>query len=193
MAAAEHFDFVSEEDYLASELESEVKREYFAGMLFERAESTNRHCRITVSCLGHIGQQLPGKPSELFDSNTKVRVPIPESTRFYYPDVMIVSESNPDDDTYQEKPQVVFEVVSPTTRRVDAAEKYEAYLSLSSLDVYVMIDQDAPVAVIYRRNASGDFDRELLKGIDQVIELPTVEVNLPLAEAYEQVEFSETA
>ena len=114
----------------------------------------------------------------------KIRLRLPDHTRFYYPDVSIVCESNRDVDDFQDQPAVIIEVLSDSTRRTDQGEKRDAYQAIPSLNVYVMIEQDAQAAVVYRREPSG-FEREVYEGREAVIELPEVSAELALAEIYE--------
>jgi Uma2 family endonuclease len=101
---------------------------------------------------------------------------------------LVTCRPNPQTDWFQDEPAVVFEVLSKKTRRVDEVEKKEAYLSIPSLSVYVMVEQDAPVAIVYRRTETG-FVREVNEGLDAVLPLGEIGTELPLAEVYDDVEF----
>jgi len=83
---------------------------------------------------------------------------------------------------------VIIEVVSDSTRRTDEYEKREAYLSIDSLCDYVLIEQNAALALVYRRADSG-FDREVVQGADSVIALPEIGCQLALEDVYQNVEF----
>jgi Uma2 family endonuclease len=84
---------------------------------------------------------------------------------------------------------VLFEVLSHQTRRIDEGEKKEAYLTIPSLNVYVMIEQDTAALVAFRRTKDG-FVREVHEGLDAVLSLGEIGIDLPLAEIYETVEFA---
>ena len=58
---------------------------------------------------------------------------MPTETRFYYPDASIVCQPNPQSETFQDAPAVLFEVVSAGTRRIDEGEKRDCYLTIPSL------------------------------------------------------------
>jgi Uma2 family endonuclease len=109
--------------------------------------------------------------------------------RFYYPDLSVVCRPNPPHDSFQDDPALVAEVVSQSTRRLDEGEKKEAYQTIPSLSVYLVIEQDSPKVVVYRRGELG-FAREVYAGMDAVMSLPEIETDLPLAEIYDGVEFS---
>jgi hypothetical protein len=51
-----------------------------------------------------------------------------------------------------------------------------------------LIETDQPRVVVHRRTDSG-FAAEVYKGIEAVIPLEAIQVELPLAELYERVEF----
>jgi Uma2 family endonuclease len=79
--------------------------------------------------------------------------------------------------------------LSNSTRRIDEIEKKEHYLTIPSLGVYLLVEQDLPSVVAYRR-VKDEFVREVYQGMDAVIPLPEIEAELPLTEIYEDVEFA---
>jgi Uma2 family endonuclease len=83
---------------------------------------------------------------------------------------------------------VIFEVLSRSTRRTDEGEKKDAYLTIPSLQVYALIEQDTPAVVLFRRTDHG-FVREVCEGLDARLRLPEINVELPLAELYAGVKF----
>jgi len=57
------------------------------------------------------------------------------------------------------------------------------------LGAYLLIDQETPAVVVFRRAAHG-FVREVYEGLDAVVPLPEIQTELPLAEVYGTVEFT---
>lgn len=176
-------------DYLAGEEISEVKHEYIGGTVHAMAGANNRHNIIATSSLLALGSLLRGKACQPFNSDTKVRIEYPDHTRFYYPDAMVVCHSNPENDHFQDQPVVVIEVLSESTRRTDLSEKKDAYLTIPSLKVLLLVDPDSPVVTAYRRMPQGGFDCELHSGLESVIPLPEIDAALPLAGIYERIDF----
>jgi Uma2 family endonuclease len=121
----------------------------------------------------------------------KVRIRQIRSTRFYYPDLSVVCQSNEGRESFQDLPIVIVEVVSDSTRRVNEYEKREAYLSINSLMVYIPMEQNAAKTLVYRRTDEG-FVREVYFGMDAVIHLKEIECSLSLTEVYANVEFIAT-
>jgi Uma2 family endonuclease len=188
MSAIKRLNLVTVDEYLAGELNSSVKHEYLGGVVYAMSGAKVAHNRIATNISGMLYTRLRRKPCEPFNSDMKVRVRFPTHTRFYYPDVSVVCHSNPADDSFQDEPVVIVEVISEGTRRTDEGEKRDAYLSLQSLSVYALVEQDTPLLVIYRRTDEG-FQREVYEGLDQSLRLPEIGTDLPLGEIYEGIQF----
>ncbi len=189
MTAAQKLNLISVEDYLAGELVSPVKHEYLGGVVHAMAGARNLHNVIATNTLLALGSRLRGKRCRPFNSDTKIRVRLPTQLRFYYPDASVICRQNPLNESFQDEPAAVFEVLSKATQRIDQGEKKDAYLTIPSLSVYVLIEQESAAVVVYRRTAQG-FVREVYVGLDATLSLPEIEAELPLAEVYEGVEFS---
>ncbi len=176
------------EEYLEAEEAAEVKHEYLGGVLYEMAGGTRGHATISTNVLGVLHRHLRGKPCRPFNSDMKVRIEFPTHTRFYYPDAMVVCERGPFKSVYLNNPTVIVEATSDSTRRTDVQEKREAYLTIPTLRVYLLLEQDTPAAVVWRR-VEQSFQRETYRGRDAVIDLPEIGAQLPLAEVYEAEDF----
>jgi len=180
---------VSIEDYLAGEEDSEIKHEYLGGAVHAITGGTADHAAISANVIGSLFAQLRGKPCRTFTSDLKVRIDLPEHTRFYYPDVQVVCDSSAGDARYQERPTVVIEVLSESNRRADLGEKKDAYLAIPSLKVLLLAESDLPYVLVYRRRPAGGFATEIYDAVDAVIPLPEIEASLPLADLYERIVF----
>jgi Uma2 family endonuclease len=123
-----------------------------------------------------------------YNSDTKIRIRLRRHVRFYYPDASVICEPNSPNDYYQDEPVALFEVLSKRTRRLDEGEKKDAYLTLPSLRIYALIEQEMPAIVVFRR-VGQDFEREVYQGLDAVLPLGEIGIELPLAEIYEAVQF----
>jgi Uma2 family endonuclease len=180
---------VSPEDYLEGELHSEVKHEYLAGVVHAMTGARNVHNDIAGNAFAALHAQLRGKPCRPYNSDTKVRLRLPAGLRFYYPDAQVTCQPNSSDDTWQDHPVVVVEVLSEVTRRTDEGEKLDGYCALPSLEVYLLVESERALVIAYRRAATG-FVCEVFSGLDAVIPLACIGAALPLAEIYERVVFS---
>lgn len=189
MSTAGRIQPLSVADYLQGEQDSARKHEYVEGDVFAKVGASNNHNRIATNATVSLGQQLRGKPCQVFNSDTKVRIQLTRGTRFYYPDVSVVCRPNPANESFQDQPVIIVEVILESTRRTDELEKRDAYLTINSLYVYVRVEQSSVAATVDRRTETG-FVREAYAGLEEVIPLPEVGCRLPLAELYENVTFS---
>lgn len=178
---------VSISEYLAGEELSGVKHEYLGGAIHAMAGATNQHNAVAVNALGFLVAQLRGKSCRPFNADTKIRIEFPDHVRFYYPDALVVCAPNPATDHFQDRPVVIVEVLSESTRRIDLGEKRDAYLTIPSLKVLLFAESTTPSVLVYRRQPEGGFALEEHKGLAATIPLPEIDCSLPLAELYEQV------
>ena len=66
-----------------------------------------------------------------------------------------------------------------------------AYLQLSSLQSYLVLEPHQPVAIVMRR-AEGGFLRTLVQGVDATIVLPLLDCALAMRDIYDGIEFTPT-
>lgn len=187
MSTANQLSPISVADYLSGESEACHRHEYVEGVVYAMVGGTNIQNTIATNAIVSLGSQLRARPCRVFNSDTKVRIRSTRGVRFYYPDAMVVCEFNAPTDTFQDSPVVIVEVLSRSTRRTDENEKRDAYLSIDSLRVYVLVEQSCMAAVVLRRTDFG-FNRELYQGSDAVIELSEIGCRLMLRDLYEDAE-----
>jgi Uma2 family endonuclease len=189
MSSAEHPEYFSVDHYLAMEEQALTKSEYIDGWVRAMRGAALRHNMVSVNTLIALGNRLKGKTCRPFNSDTKVRIDRAGMKRFYYPDVHVVCQSNDQLSVFQDRPVLIIEVLSPSTRQYDLDEKMAAYLTIPSLECYIALEQHQPIAIVMRRS-SGGFLRELVEGIERTIELPFLGCSLPMQEIYEGIEFT---
>ena len=192
MTALRKLDLVSIADYLAGELESSIKHEYLGGIVHPMAGARILHNRIAGNIFARLHLRLLGKPCQPYNSDTKVRVVLPTHERFYYPDCSVVCHSNPADQSFQDEPVVIFEVLSRKTRRIDGGEKKDAYLTMPSLRVYALVEHETAAVVAFRR-VGAEFVREVYEGRGATLPLPEIDIQLPLEEIYSDLELTPEA
>ena len=188
MAGALHAeaDYVTPNEYLASEAAGNVRHEYLAGAVYALSGTTVAHGWIIQNMMRELGLQLRGHRCEAFTSEIKVRIPVGADSLFYYPDVVVDCSRPPDESLFAEEPRVIFEVLSPSTERTDRYEKRLNYQKLATLDVYMLVDQGRVAVTTYRRADGDNWTTEFLSDLPAVLELPAIGCALPLATIYER-------
>ena len=170
---------ITVDEYLEAEEEAEVRHEYVYSETFALADENITHSLIganTVRFLANAAE--PG--CRTYGSSMRLRV---EELLFYYPDAMVVCEP-PADDLYETSPCVVVEVLSDSTIRKDRLEKRFAYLSLPSLQLYLLVESRRRGVTGYYREAEGWRERRF--GLEEVIPVPCVGASLSFGELYDK-------
>ncbi|MFN6300753.1 MAG: Uma2 family endonuclease [Planctomycetota bacterium] len=191
MSSADKPELFSVEDYLAKEEVSRFKSEYIDGWIRAMTGASARHNCIAQNCFLSLGNTLKGKTCKPYIFETKVRIIRDSKRRFYYPDVQVVCDSNDSLSVFQDRPVLIIEVLSPSTRANDLHEKLEAYQSILSLECYIVLEQHQPIAYLWQRSIRG-WTKETIQGIDTTIDLPFLNCKLALRDIYEDIEFTDT-
>jgi len=67
------------------------------------------------------------------------------------------------------------------------------YQGLNSLQHYLLVAQDRPFVMHYRRQADNDWLLHMAQDLGEGIVLDDLEIELPLVEIYERIEFEPPA
>jgi Uma2 family endonuclease len=178
---------ISVEEYLAGELQSQVRHEYLGGDLYAMAGASREHNIISLNIASALREHLRGGPCRVFIADMKVRLKDAQGDDyFYYPDVMVSCDPADNARYFMERPSVLIEVLSPESWRVDEREKYHAYPTIPSLQAYVIVDQAKVDVRVYRRGEP-DWTGQRLTSKDTVLWLETLDFSMPLARVYEDV------
>ena len=128
---------ITQQDYLACELQSDVRHEYIDGQVYAMAGAHKDHNLITMTVSNLFYNHLQNNPCQPYASDMKVKV----GKNFFYPDVM-VDCTGKEEDYYTEFPTIIVEVLSKSTRQHDKTFKRQAYFQIPSLQEYILIEQD---------------------------------------------------
>ena len=182
----------TEAEYLAFERASETRHEFLRGELFAMAGATESHNLASLNLATVLNFELREKPCRVYSND--MRVVAPRSRSYMYPDIVVACPPIEFQDDKRDtllNPQVVVEVLSPSTASYDRGTKFDLYLQSESLQQYVLVNQDEPRVMSYIRQSDGIAWLMIpLSGLDAVLEFPTLGLSVPLSEIYRNVEFS---
>ncbi|NJN78155.1 MAG: Uma2 family endonuclease [Saprospiraceae bacterium] len=82
-------------------------------------------------------------------------------------------------------PTILFEVLSDSTMGYDRGEKFRKYKHLASFREYVLIEQDQPAIDVLYKNDDGIWEMHAFIGLDDALELRSINVKIPLSDIYE--------
>lgn len=176
------------EEYLARESSSQSKSEFYAGQIFAMSGGTPRHNTIGVNLIVSTRNRLRGTPCRPFNSDQRIH--IQPSGLATYPDISIVCGElalAPQDTDAIVNPRVIFEVLSKSTESYDRGKKFDFYRQLDSLREYILVSQEEAQVERFTKQMSGDWLLSINKGLESTLTLTSIEIEIPLAEIYEDV------
>jgi Uma2 family endonuclease len=135
------------EEFLAWEETQELRWEFDGFTPMAMTGGTEAHEIIAVNLVTALAARLRGTPCRAFGGNLKIRVA--DSIR--YPDAFVSSGPANPRGTVRDDPIIVFEIISPSTARIDRVEKMREYWDTPSIRRYVTIEQDALSATSHTR------------------------------------------
>lgn len=182
------------QEYYIHERASETKHDFLNGILIDDKPRTTRRSLVCINLAAELSRQLKGKRCCAYDSHQRLRS---KATGLRcYPDATVYCgplDYDQDDDQAETatNPTVVFEVLSKSTEAYDRGIKAESYRGIDTLRAYVLISQERPHVELQERLDDGTWRLSWASGLDGVLRLPSIGVEVPLAELYDRVEFSE--
>ena len=184
--------FVTVEEYLEMDRNSTERHEYYEGQVFLMVGASPAHNLITTNIAGELRQRLKGGDCKVYSNAQKISNKTGSS--FFYPDIFVQCGKPVFYDDKQDvivNPKLIIEVLSPSTKDYDRGQKFLKYQQTSTLIDYILVSQEQPeIEHRYKQN-NGIWALEIIDGLERVLKLNNIEVEVPLSEIYLNV-FDET-
>jgi len=181
---------ISFEEYLEIERNEGVKYEFHRGEIFAMVGGTNNHGRIcrNISASLHTILSKKGGLCEAFSAENKLY--IPSEDRSFYPDAMVVCESEKEEGTehFMTSPTVIIEVLSDSTEAYDRGDKFSYYRKIPTLKEYILISQKTAEVEISKK-VSDLWLTRYSSDLGEVLKIESLGVEISLSEIYRGVEF----
>jgi Uma2 family endonuclease len=175
---------IDERTYLEQERLSETKSEFIDGEVYAMTGASPAHNLVASNLIRELGNLLKRRPCRVYTSDQRVSV----EQGYLYPDVSVVcGQPQYFDKDNLINPQLLVEVLSPSTADYDLGGKFARYRSIPSLKEYLLVAQDRPQVIHYLCQDDHHWLMSELEGIGAVLDLPTIQCRLPLAEIYDKV------
>ncbi len=180
------------EDYLIFERESVSRHEFLDGEVYAMAGESLSHSRICMNLAAATVNTLKGKSCEALSPNMKVRTS--NASLFSYPDLTIVCGEPQFHDVKKDvltNPQVVFEVLSPSTAEYDRTTKFQRYrMGNETLTDYILISQDKCFVEQFTRQTDNNWLYRSYAALEDDLKIQSIECELSLREIYDRVELT---
>jgi Uma2 family endonuclease len=185
--------YFTPEEYLELELKADYRSQYVGGEIFAMAGAQPWHIEVMGNLAGLLYNQFRGRPCRAYFAEMRVRVKAGDL--WTYPDVAAVCGEAKFETTANPhsllNPQVIFEVLSPSTEAFDRGDKFARYRQLESLSDYVLVSSERMRVEHYVRQDDGSWKFKEYHRPEERLPLAGVACELPLAEIYERVSFPE--
>ena len=149
--------------------------------------ATHAHDDVVVNLIGELRERLKGKRCKPKTADIAARM---QEGNVRRPDVTVDCGSADRKALASAAPTVFFEVLSKSTRAFDIAKKPEEYKRVPTLRHIVLLDPDLPRAMVWNRaDEATPWTYQEFDGLEGRIELPAIEVELPMASIYDGIAF----
>ncbi|NOT62435.1 MAG: Uma2 family endonuclease [Acidobacteria bacterium] len=179
------------EEYVELLLNSEERFEYFDGEVLSMASGTLIHSEIESNLGRHIGNLLAERPCRVMSGSAAIKTV--KALPFRMADVSVVCGEKQTEE-YRGiqmllNPVFICEILSPKTERYDRDDKFIAYQAIESFQEYLLVEQDRPHVIRYRRQPDNRWVRNDVIGLENSVELESLGITVALSEIYRMIEF----
>ncbi len=178
--------YFTPEEYLALEVKADYKSQYVVGEIYAMSGAQSSHVLIQCNLIGELRNLFRGKSCNVFSSDMRVRTP--RGDLYTYPDVSALCGKPEFDHSSKPEsllnPQVIFEVLSPSTEAFDRGDKFARYRRIESLTDYVLVSSEQMRVEHYVRQEGGVWAFTEYDQSEHRVPLRSVDCELPLAEIY---------
>ena len=179
---------VSPQEYLDWEPLQTLRYEYVDGEIYAMTGGMLPHSEIAGNLIALLKPHLRGSGCRVLGSDGKIGVT--DNGPFLYPDVSVTCDRRDRGALkFARHPQLVAEVLSPSTEAYDRGEKFALYRRLESLKEYVLISSESISVDIFRLNEKHRWELIPYSEGDE-IQLLSVNLSFRVEQLYEDIEFS---
>lgn len=175
-------------EYIAQEQESGIKYEYHHGKIFALAGGSIHHGLLCGNVYSEIRSELKKNKSNCKPFTSEIKLNIKEKNSFVYPDTMVICgdiETAAEDKNSVVNPILVVEVLSKSTANYDRGDKFFIYNKISTLQEYVLIEQDkVQVDVFYKKPSSDLWRISRYEGLHSKIKFQSIGIVIKMSELY---------
>ncbi len=187
---SDQFDYLDLDDFeeLLADKPRDEKWELIGGRVVKMVVGPRWEHHFIVRNLDyHISDQLRrrGSACRVFAETFRVKKQALKSS--VLPDIIVRCGPMEPEATSLDDPTVLIEVVSDGSWDRDKVEKRRIYHKLASLQHYVMVERDTALVEVFDRISDVGFTNRLLEGLDALLELPALDLSIPIAEIYRDV------
>lgn len=175
-------------EYEEYEERARERHEYHGGSVVAMSGGTLNHSQISGNVYVLVRAAVRGGPCRVFTDAVRVRATASDDV---YPDVSVTCDPRDLADMRRRviaSPQLVVEVLSPSTALYDQNGKFDLYRQIPALREYVLIDSVNGRWVEVRRSDDAGIWSSTVYGGSDTVYIDTIGLAVPMAAIYEDTD-----
>ncbi len=176
------------DDYLSIDGASDRPLEFHDGEIYPMVDTTVDHSIVATNVAFHLTSRLHGSNCRVL-SVVCIRA---TAKNVVYPDIAVFCGSilrAKDAPNSAINPKLIVEVLSPSTEGYDYSGKFDIYCQIPTFEEYVLIAQDQPRVHVFHKNSDVKWTLTKYDGIQSVIKLESLGIELPASDIFAGIEF----
>lgn len=183
------------EEYLELDRTSEERLEFWDGEVFCMSGGSNAHDQIIINCVVKLSARLDASSCRVFSADMRIKVP--SAPPYRYGDLSVLCgeaefEKVSGVDALV-NPQLIVEVLSPSTEAYDRGDKFTHYKSIPTLREYLLVAQHRPHVTHIFKDDDGRWIYAEANDLESSVHLQALDFELPMGEIYRGVTFDPPA
>jgi Uma2 family endonuclease len=173
------------EEYIQHELHAERRSEFINGQLYPMPgeKAINNKIAFLLSII--LYNWLNENGYEIF--NHDIKVSIPNENKYYYPDVFATKETPTQANDYiKSEPEIIIEVVSPSSQVSDYVDKYIDYTKIPSLQYYVIVEPETLLITVYQRGDANTWEIFKYTKKEEMVNLDKLGISFLMSDVYKK-------
>ncbi|MEO1803945.1 MAG: Uma2 family endonuclease [Bacteroidota bacterium] len=170
------------QEYFELERTSDIRHDYHGGEIVNLAGASKRHNRIIRNLILALDPAIREKGCDIHVEGVMTQVH--QMDTFVYPDAVISCEREEDDPYLIESPQIIMEVLSPSTETYDRGLKLKKYMATPSIRQVILISQNETKVEVYKKQSDTFFEVHILSKLEEEIQLTGMNITFSLTDIY---------
>jgi Uma2 family endonuclease len=148
------------------------------------------HSRVFGNLFTALKARLRGGPCEPLGPDAGVET-VNKAVR--YPDALVTCSQVDGESRLVPGVVVVFEVLSPTSGRIDRIVKVREYAAVPSIRRYIILESSNAGLTVFERERDDETWRASTLTNDDLLRMPEIGIEIPVGEFYEGITFPENS
>ena len=176
------------QEYFAWEDKQLERHVFYEGEIYSMAGGSDDHNTAGTNVLVALKTHLRGTPCRIFMSDMRVELAV--NSHYCYPDVFVTCDPRdaaPDASHLKKYPNLLIEILSPSTSEYDLGRKFEQYRNMPSVQEVLFVDTTRRSVELYQRTQDSAQWLLIPAPIGGGVHLKSIDMVLSTATVFESI------